>query len=223
MVHLSRGQLDPASDQLRSEPAIVAGIATALWADGGGIDWCGLVADYDRIRDAIADVIPGFADFNRRVRAAGGFQLPNPARERDFSGIGGKARFTTHELPDLSLPPGRFRLTTVRSHDQFNTTIYGLDDRYRGVYRERRVVFMNRADMEALGLSERQRVDLVSEHQGSERTARGFYVVVHDLPSRCLATYFPEGNVLVPLEQTARGSNTPAYKSVIVRIEPMRA
>jgi anaerobic selenocysteine-containing dehydrogenase len=154
------------------------------------------------------------------VRTPSGFRLPSAARERDFTAAGGKARFTVHEIPDLTLPPGRLRMMTIRSHDQYNTTVYGLDDRYRGVRGERRVVFVNPDDMAALGLVERQLVDLVSEHAGEERMASRFIVVPYDVPPGCAATYFPEANPLVPLDATADKSNTPVSKSVIIRIQP---
>lgn len=244
MVHRSQGNLSPASEELRSEPAIVAGMARATFGRGEGdvrdqsgvladamanaaagaaIDWEGLVADYDRVRDCIADVVPGFADYNQRVRTERGFLLPNGARERDFSAVGGKARFTVHAIPDLTLPPGRLRMMTMRSHDQYNTTIYGLDDRYRGVFRERRVVFLNHDDMAELGLRARQVVDLIGEHEGQERMARRFIVVPYDLPRGCAATYFPEANSLVPLHSTAEKSNTPTSKSVVIRVQPAAA
>jgi molybdopterin-dependent oxidoreductase alpha subunit len=212
IVHRSQGVLAPASDQLRSEPAIVARLGKALCGDA--VDWLGLAGDYDRIRDLIAEVVPGFADFNARVRAGAGFRLPNAARDGTFTGVGGRARFTAAPVPDLALPPGRLRMMTLRSHDQYNTTIYGLDDRYRGVRGERRVVYMNSADM-----VER---DLVGEWNGEERIAPRFICVPFDLPRGNCATYFPEANPLVPLDSTADKSNTPTSKSVIVRVEPTR-
>jgi molybdopterin-dependent oxidoreductase alpha subunit len=223
IVHRSQGALPPASEHLRSEPAIVAGMARATFAPGtagAAVDWEALVDDYDRIRARIETVLPAFADYNARVRTAHGFRLPSGARERDFSAAGGKARFTVHEIPDLTLPPGRLRMMTIRSHDQYNTTVYGLDDRYRGVRGERRVVFVTPDDMATLGLVERQIVDLVSEHAGQERVAPRFIVVPYDLPPGCAATYFPEANSLVPLDSTAERSNTPVSKSVVIRIEP---
>ena len=219
MVHRSQGVLPPASDELRSEPAIVAGLGRALLGDV--VAWDELVADYDRIRDHIARVVPGCDDYTARVRAPDGFQLPNVARDRTF-GAGGRARFTPSPLPDLTLPPGRLRMMTIRSHDQYNTTIYGLDDRYRGVRGERRVVFVNSADMVERDLVERQLVDLVSEWRGEERRCAGFIVVPYDIPRGCCATYFPEANPLVPLDSVADKSNTPTSKSVVIRIEHAR-
>jgi molybdopterin-dependent oxidoreductase alpha subunit len=221
-VHRSQGVLPPASPELRSEPAIVAGLAAALLGDR--LDWAGLAGDYARIRDLIGDVVPGFVGFDARVRDEAGFVLPSPARARDFAAIGGKARFTISDPPDLTLPPGRLRMMTIRSHDQYNTTVYGLDDRYRGVRGERRVVLMSTTDMVQLGLVERQVVDLIGEWPGStgveERVAPRFIVVPFDLPVGDCATYFPEANVLVPLDSTAEKSNTPTSKSVVIRVVP---
>ncbi|MGE0551375.1 MAG: FdhF/YdeP family oxidoreductase [Kofleriaceae bacterium] len=216
MVHASQGVLAPASRELLSEPAIVAALGQALVGDR--VPWYELAADYDQIRDLIALIIPGFADFNNRVRVPGGFQLPNVARDRSFSSIGGRARFSIASPPDLSLPPGRLRMMTIRSHDQYNTTIYGLDDRYRGIRSERRVVFLHPADMIELGLADRQVVDLISEWHDGERIAESFIVVPFEIPRRCVATYFPEANVLVPLDSVADRSNTPTSKSVVIRI-----
>jgi molybdopterin-dependent oxidoreductase alpha subunit len=221
IVHRSQGVLAPASAELRSEPAIVAGLGAALLGDVA--PWDQLAADYDRIRDRIEACVPGFADFNARVKTGPGFQLPNAARDRSFGALAGRARFTVSEIPDLSLPPGRLRMMTIRSHDQYNTTIYGLDDRYRGVRNERRVVFMNSADMVERHLIERQVVDLIGEWAGEERKAARFIVVPYEIPSGNCATYFPEANPLVPLDSTADKSNTPTSKSVIVRIEPTSA
>jgi len=222
-VHRSQGVLPPAGEELLSEPAIVARLGAALVGARPGLDWDALAGDYDRIRDLIAEVVPGFADFNARVRTGAGFQLPNGARDRSFAGVGGRARFTAPEVPDLGLPPGRLRMMTLRSHDQYNTTIYGLDDRYRGVKGERRVVYMHSADMVERGLVERQLVDLISEWNGEERVAPRFIAVPFDLPRGCAATYFPEANPLVPLDSTADKSNTPTSKSVVIRVEPARA
>src|SRR6185437_10590946 len=143
VVHASRGALTPASEALLSEPAIVARLAKAVFGTGSAVDWESLVADYDHIRDRIAEVIPGFEDFNRRVREPGGFVLPNAAAARRFETATGKARFTVQPIPRIVLAAGQMLMMTIRSHDQYNTTVYGLDDRYRGVYQERRVVFMN--------------------------------------------------------------------------------
>jgi molybdopterin-dependent oxidoreductase alpha subunit len=221
IVHSSRGTLPPASEHLRSEPAIVAALGEALL--GNRVAWRELAADYDKIREKIAQVVLGFTSFNERVREPNGFQLPNTARDGSFANVGGRARFTVSPLPDLALLPGRLRMMTMRSHDQYNTTIYGLDDRYRGIRGERRVIFMNAADMVELGLVERQVVDLISEWHDGERLAEAFIVVPYDLPRRNCATYFPEANVLVPLDSYADRSNTPTSKSVVIRIRPRAA
>ena len=218
MVHRSRGVLPPASPDLRSEPAIVAQLGKALL--GPRVPWDELAADYDRIRDLIAQVVPGFQDFNARVRTPDGFQLPNGGRDRTFAAIGGRAKFSIATPPDLSLPPGRLRMMTIRSHDQYNTTIYGLDDRYRGIHAERRVVFLHPDDLAERGLAPRQLVDLVSEWDDGERVAEAFIVVPYDLPRGNAATYFPEANALVPLDSVADRSNTPTSKSVVIRIRP---
>jgi molybdopterin-dependent oxidoreductase alpha subunit len=214
MVHSSNGVLAPASPELRSETAIVCGIGKSLFPDGAR--WDELAADYDRIRDHIERVVPGFHDFNARVRKPDGFQLPNAAQNRTF--LEGRAKFSIATPPDLSLPPGRLRMMTIRSHDQYNTTIYGLDDRYRGVRGGRRVVFVSPTDMAALGVIEREVVDLVSEWDDGERVVEAFTVVPYDLPPRCAATYFPEANALVPLDSVADRSRTPTSKSVVIRL-----
>ncbi|HEU0034232.1 MAG TPA: FdhF/YdeP family oxidoreductase [Kofleriaceae bacterium] len=218
MVHRSQGVLPPASAALKSEVDIVCMLGEAL--HGSRVPWRELCGDYDQIRDLIAMVVPGFTDFNVRVRTPDGFQLPNVGRDRTFATIGGRAKFTIATPPDLTLPPGRLRMMTIRSHDQYNTTIYGMDDRYRGIRNERRVVLLAPSDIAELGLVERQVVDLVSEWDDGERVAEQFIVVPYDLPSRCAATYFPEANPLVPLGSVADRSNTPTSKSVVIRIRP---
>ncbi len=216
MVHTSRGVLAPASDQLRSEVSIVSSLGAALV--GGAVPWHELAGDYDRIRDLISLVVPGFLDFNTRVREPDGFQLPNVARERIF--LAGRANFTISTPPDLTLPPGRLRLMTLRSHDQYNTTIYGLDDRYRGIRGARRIVFVSPADLEERGLVDRQLVDLISEWTDGERIAEQFTTIAFDLPRGNAAAYFPEANALVPLDSVADRSNTPTSKSVVIRLRP---
>jgi len=223
VVHSSRGSLRPASPELLSEPAVVARLARATLGGRGGVDWEWLVEDYDRVRELIARTIPGFDDYNRRVREPGGFYLPNAAREGVFLTSTGRANFTVHELPRHRLAPGQFLMMTMRSHDQFNTTIYGLDDRYRGVYNERRVVFLNPEDVAEAGLSAGQVVDLVSHFEGETRTARRFLVVPYRIPRHCAATYFPEANPLVPVGSVADKSNTPASKSVVISVHPSDA
>ena len=223
VVHSSRGSLEPASPHLLSEPAIVARLARAALGKRSNVDWGRLVEDYDRVRDLIERVIPGFESYNKRVREPGGFYLPNLAREGAFKTSTNRANFTVHELPRRELGPGQLLLMTVRSHDQFNTTIYGLDDRYRGVRNERRVVFLNPEDVEELGLSAGQVVDLFSHFEGETRRARRFLVVPYNVPRRCAAAYFPEANALVPVRSVADKSNTPASKSVVITVRPSDA
>jgi molybdopterin-dependent oxidoreductase alpha subunit len=219
VVQASRGSLEPASAQLRSEPAIVAGLAKATLGARTSLDWSGLIGNYDRIRDLIEKIVPGFENYNERVRRAGGFHLPNAARDRNFKTSTGKAMFTIHALPAHQLQPGQLLMMTIRSHDQFNTSIYGLNDRYRGIRNGRRVVLLNREDLDDLGLDEGEHVDLVSHFEGEQRRAKKFLVVPYDIPRRCAATYFPEANVLVPIGSVAEKSNTPASKSVVISIE----
>lgn len=221
-VHMSRGKLPPASAHLRSEVAIVCGLAERVLGDRVSVPWRDFARDYDLIRDRIERVIPGFTDFNRRVREPGGFVLPHgPRDERRFPTTTGKANFSRNDLAVLRVPAGRLILQTVRSHDQYNTTIYGLDDRYRGIKQGRRVVFVNPADLAELGVADGSLVDLVSEWQdGTERRAPSFKVVSYDTAKGCCAAYFPETNVLVPLDSTADESNTPTSKSIVVRLEP---
>jgi molybdopterin-dependent oxidoreductase alpha subunit len=220
-VSPSQGNLAPGSSALRSEVAIVAGLARAVLQgkDLPAVDWEGWTADYGRIRDQVEKVVPGFADYNQRLRA-GGFYLPHGVRDhRRFDTPSGKAEFTVHPIPACSLPEGCLLLMTLRSHDQFNTTIYGQDDRYRGVAKGRRVVFVNEADLDARGLLPGQRVDLTSHFQGETRRAEGFLTVPYDIPRGCAAAYFPEANVLVPIGSVAGKSNTPAYKSIVITME----
>jgi molybdopterin-dependent oxidoreductase alpha subunit len=220
-VHASRGTLAPASPDLRSEVAIVCGLAAAT-LPGSTVPWATYAADYRAIREEIAAVVPGFADYETRVARGAGFTLPHPPRDRrHFPTPDGRARLVVNELRVTEVPPGRLLLQTVRSHDQYNTTIYGLDDRYRGVHNGRRVVFVNPADLAELGIPEGSTVDLVSEWtDGSTRRAAAFRAVGYPTPKGCAAAYFPEANVLVPLDATAEGSNTPTSKSIIVRLEP---
>jgi molybdopterin-dependent oxidoreductase alpha subunit len=221
-VHASRGRLAPASAELLSEVAIVCRLGQALGITQ--VPWQRYAGDYRAIREQIAAVVPGFDDFETRLAEPGGFVLPHPPRDsRTFPTPSGRAVFTAHELFSVAVPPGRLLLQTVRSHDQYNTTIYGLDDRYRGVRGGRRVVFVHPDDLVALGIGDGAMVDLVSEWtDGSERRAPGFRVVSYPTTAGCVAAYFPEANVLVPLDSTAAGSNTPTSKSVIVRLEPPR-
>ncbi|WP_106538378.1 FdhF/YdeP family oxidoreductase [Haloactinopolyspora alba] len=220
-VHASRGTLPPASDELRSEMAIICGLARRVLGPGDPTPWEEFGADYARVRERISRVVPGFDDFERRVAEPGGFVLPHPPRDsRTFPTADGAARFTTNELEVLRLPPGRLILQTIRSHDQFNTTIYGLDDRYRGIRNGRHVVFVNPDDLRELGIADGTTVDLVGEWSDQERRAPGYRVVAYPTARGCAAAYYPETNVLVPLDHTAEVSNTPASKSVIIRLEP---
>ncbi|MEU9748613.1 FdhF/YdeP family oxidoreductase [Streptomyces niveus] len=221
MVHTSRGNLAPASPHLLSEPAIVTRMARAVLGPASLTPWEEFEKDYASIRDRISRVVPGFEDFNERVAAPGGFQLPHaPRDERRFPTATGKANFTAAPVECPELPAGRLLLQTLRSHDQYNTTIYGLDDRYRGIRNGRRVVLVNPEDARQLGLADGSYTDLVSEwRDGVERRARGFRVVHYPTARGCAAAYYPETNVLVPLDSTADTSNTPASKSVVVRFE----
>lgn len=221
MVHLSRGNLHPVSDELRSEVAIVCQLARAVLGPDHPVEWEAFNADYDLIRDAIADVVPGCADYNARVRQPDGFQLPHPPRDsREFHTTTGKANFSVNPLEWVPVPEGRLVLQTMRSHDQYNTTIYGLDDRYRGVKGGRRVVFVNPADIAALGFADGDRVDLVSEFNGQERRAGDFRIVGYATPAGNAAAYYPETNPLVPLDHVAARSNTPVSKAIVIRLEP---
>lgn len=221
MVHSSRGNLAPASPHLLSEPAIVARMARAVLGEASRTPWEEFERDYAAIRDRISRVVPGFEDFNARVARPGGFQLPHgPRDERRFPTKTGKANFTAAPVEYPRVPAGRLLLQTLRSHDQYNTTIYGLDDRYRGITGGRRVVMVNPDDAAELGLADGSYTDLVSEwRDGVERRAPGFRVVHYPTARGCAAAYYPETNVLVPLDSTADTSNTPASKSVVVRFE----
>jgi len=227
MVHLSRGSLTPPSEHLRSEVAIVCELARTLLGPEHPVPWESLRADYDLIRDGIAAVVPGCSDYNAKVRQPDGFQLPHPPRDaREFPTTTGKANFTVEPLQWVPVPDGRLVLQTLRSHDQYNTTIYGLDDRYRGVKGGRRVVFVNPADIESLGLVDGARVDLISEYTDAsghveERRAKDFLVVPYSTPVGNAASYYPETNPLVPLDHTALKSNTPVSKAIVVRLEPI--
>ncbi|MCW2587622.1 MAG: oxidoreductase alpha (molybdopterin) subunit [Mycobacterium sp.] len=225
MVHLSRGSLHPPSEHLRSEVAIVCELARTLLGQAHPVPWERFAGNYDQIRDAIADVVPGCTDYNTRVREPDGFQLPHPPRDtREFPTATGKANFAVNPLEWLPVPEGRLILQTLRSHDQYNTTIYGLDDRYRGVKGGRRVIFVNPADIASLGLTESARVDLISEFTDAaghveERRAKDFLIVPYSTPVGNAASYYPETNPLVPLDHTAARSNTPVSKAIVIRLE----
>jgi formate dehydrogenase major subunit len=226
MVHGSGGINLPAAKLLRSEVGIVAGIAAAT-VGSDKVDWLRLADDYDLIRNHIAAVIPGFEDYNERLRKPRGFYLRNTAREREWSTPSGKAEFFTGDLPEQTEfqrardGRGLFVLQTFRSHDQYNTTVYGMDDRYRGVYGERRVVFINPKDLADLGCEAGDTVDIVGEHgDGMRRVAEAFRFVPYDIPCGCIAGYYPELNVLVPLTSAGDMSDTPTSKSVVVSLLP---
>ena len=220
IINPSRGHAEPASQHLLSEPAIVAGLAKATLGSRSTVGWDGLVANYDRIRDRIERVVPGFENFNARIRKDV-FYLPNDARDRrKFNNPEGKAKFCISQLTPPNLAPDQYLMTTVRSHDQFNTTIYGLNDRYRGVYNGRRVIFMNGDDIKAAGLRQGQLVDLTSYYRDETRTACHFMVAPMEIARRCTATYFPEANVLVSINNSADRSNTPVSKSLVISIAP---
>ena len=217
MVHVSTGMNAPASEQLLSEPAIVARLAHATLPQSR-VPWLHLIGHYDRIRERISAVVDGFEDFNARVRVPGGFHLRNPAREREWCTGSGRAQLFAHPLHNEAASEGLLRLMTVRSHDQYNTTIYGLDDRYRGVNGERRPLFISAVDLKRLALRAGERVDIVSVWHDGEREALDFLLVEYAIPSGCLASYFPETNALVPLDHHAERARTPASKSIPVRI-----
>ncbi|MQY26489.1 FdhF/YdeP family oxidoreductase [Nocardia aurantia] len=221
MVHLSTGRLTPVSEHLRSEVAIVCELALALFGPDHPVPWARFRSDYDRIRDAIARVVPGCADYNAKVRQRNGFQLPHPPRDaREFRTATGKANFAVNDLHWLPVPAGRLILQTLRSHDQYNTTIYGLDDRYRGIHNGRKVILVNPEDITALGLADGDLVDVISEWADGERRVTGFRVVGYSTPRGNAAAYYPETNPLVPLDHVAERSNTPVSKAVPVRLEP---
>ncbi|WP_435278710.1 FdhF/YdeP family oxidoreductase [Rhodococcus yananensis] len=225
MVHLSRGRLRPVSEHLRSEVDIVCSLARTLLGPDHPVPWERFRENYDRIRDAISRVVPGFDDYNTRVRQPDGFPLPHPPRDsREFRTDTGRANFTVSELEWVRTPPGRLILQTMRSHDQYNTTIYGLDDRYRGVKGGRRVVLANAEDIVELGFRAGDLVDVVSEWPRAdgtveERRVEAFRLLAYSTPKGNAAAYYPETNPLVPLDHVAKKSNTPASKAITVRLE----
>ncbi|GAB3653050.1 FdhF/YdeP family oxidoreductase [Glycomyces tarimensis] len=221
VVHASSGQVPPLSERMRSEVAIVAGLARRVFGADDDVPWKDFTADYDLVRDRIERVVPGFEDYRLRAREPGGFALPHAPRDRRaFPTATGKANFTVNEVTSPEAGPGRLLLQTLRSHDQFNTTIYGLDDRYRGIHHGRRVVLVNPEDAAELGLVDGAYCDLVSEWEGTDRRAPHFKVVHYPTARGSAAAYYPETNVLVPLDSVAETSNTPTSKSVVVRFEP---
>lgn len=222
IVHRSTGSLPPASSHLRSEPWIVAQLSQHLFTNSP-IDWSGMVEDYDMIRNLMEKSLSGFEDYNKRVRLENGFLLPNPPRDsRTFDTPSGRAHFTTHDLPDVRIDDEQFIMMTIRSHDQYNTTIYDVHDRYRGVSGNRRIVLMNALDMAERGWKNRQMVSITSHFEGETRTADGWQLVAYEIPRKNIATYFPEANILVPLRSTAKDSNTPTSKWIKVTLADFR-
>ncbi len=217
-VHQSNGSLPPASEQIMSEPDIIAHIAAATLKTKTKIDWLALGQDYDAIRNKISEVISGFEDYNSRIRGDG-FYMPNNARVGDFSKLPNqRAQFSVCGLPNHELKGDEFLLMTIRSHDQFNTTIYGMNDRYRGIYNERRVLFINAFDMQKHGFKKLDLVDLTSHYDGIERVASKFLVIPYAIPKQNLACYFPEANALIPVNHYAKESQTPISKSIKVNV-----
>ncbi|HRH49965.1 MAG TPA: FdhF/YdeP family oxidoreductase [Panacibacter sp.] len=217
VVQMSKGVLQPPSNNLLSEVAIVCQLAKATFVDRYKIEWQALQNNYDLIRDLIEKVIPGFENYNERVRKPSGFYLPNAAKERSFKTKTGKANFSVLQLPMHQLNADEFMMMTIRSHDQFNTTIYGMNDRYRGIHNERRVVMMNEQDMQQAGFKKHEVVDITSICNGEQRFVKKFIIVPMPIARNCVATYFPEANALVHIDSVAHTSNTPASKSVIVK------
>jgi molybdopterin-dependent oxidoreductase alpha subunit len=218
IIQSSKGMLDPISEHLLSEPAIVCKLAKATLGKKSKIDWDRYMVSYDVIRADIERTIPGFDNYNERVRMPGGFYLPNCNRDGNFDTASKKAHFNVADVPETKLDKDELIMMTIRSHDQFNTTIYGLNDRYRGIHNERRVILMNAGDIQHRGLKEGDLVDLTNEFGNRKRLASKFIVVTYPVPQGCCATYFPETNVLVPLESVAEKSNTPTSKYVIIKV-----
>ena len=216
-VHTTRGFVKSHTNRLLSEPHIIAQIASRTIGNDI-VDWHALIDDYDRIRILISKAVVGFESFNEKLKKDGIFDLPNGPRNQQFTNDIGKARFTVNELPNYQIDPDELLMMTIRSHDQFNTTIYGLDDRYRGIYGTRKIVLMNKKDVEKHDLDIDLPVTLYNSYGGRKREVSGLKIVAYEIPKGCIATYFPECNVLIPLELKARKSNTPASKSVKVRL-----
>ncbi|HTK18726.1 MAG TPA: FdhF/YdeP family oxidoreductase [Mucilaginibacter sp.] len=220
VIQSSKGVLKPISDQFLSETQIVCRLAKETIGNKSKVDWAKYETNYDHVRDLIAKVIPGCEDYNQKIRKPGGFYLPNGPREGKFKTekYGDKAAFSVVEVPEEKLEPDDYIMMSIRSHDQFNTTIYGLEDRYRGIHNERRVIFMNPKDIALGGFQSGEKVDLFNYGGGVARVARLFVIVPYNIPERNTATYYPETNVLVPIDSVATGSNTPVSKRVIIKI-----
>ena len=221
VVQMSKGKLNPVSDQMLSEPAIISRMAQEVFKNNSTISWEKYSEDYDTIRDDIARVIPGFENYNKKIQMRGGFYLPNSLREKTFNTLSGKAVFNVSNCIIQKLSDDEYMMMTIRSHDQFNTTIYGLNDRYRGIFNGRRIIFMNENDMIKAGLKQKDLVNLYNFHDGVERVANKFIVVKYNIPEKCTATYFPETNILVPINSTADKSNTPTSKLIIIKIKKL--
>jgi len=221
VVQSSKGILEPISNDLLNETQIVCRLAKATLGDKSVVDWDKYANSYDEVRNVIAKVIPGCEDYNKKVRQPGGFYLPNAPREGKFKTKkhGDKAAFSITALPVHKLADDEYIMMTIRSHDQFNTTIYGLEDRYRGIHNERRVIFMNEKDIAKCGFKTGEKVDLVNHHGGVTRVARLFVIVAYNIPEGNTATYYPETNVLVPIDSVAEGSNTPTSKLIVIKIK----
>lgn len=219
-VQMSKGILEPASEHLRSETWIVGKLAQAVLKSKITVDWEKMINDYDRIRDAIARVVPGCENYPENVKRDGGFYMPNPPRDCVFPTDSGKAKFISSKLEKIELNAGELLMTTIRAHDQFNTTVYELHDRYRGIHGSRRVILMNEKDIAERNLKQGEVVDITSHFEGETRRAESFIIVPYKIPKDCCATYFPETNVLVPLESVAEKSNCPTSKLTIVTIAP---
>jgi molybdopterin-dependent oxidoreductase alpha subunit len=219
MVQTTEGKLSPPSKDLMSEPAIIANLGHKMFGSTTKVNWLGMVQDYDIIRDFIAKTVKGCEEMNARVREDNGFELPNKPRYGTFPTDTGKAKFTVNKWNPIQVKDDELLMMTLRSHDQFNTTIYGFDDRYRGVFNERRVVFMNEKDIEKFNLSNYEVVDISSYYDEKKRSIQNFKVVPYSIPVGCIATYYPESNPLIPIQCVAEESNTPTSKSVIVKVE----
>ena len=218
-VRQSKGLLKPASEHIKSEPEIIGMMANTYFNGNHSLPWAELAHDYEAIRELIDKTVKGFQDTSKRSKGHG-YYLPNNARERDFSKLpNGKAQLTLNQLSGVELKDGELLLMTIRSHDQFNTTIYGLHDRYRGIHNERRVIFLNRNDMENRGIKEREVLNLISAYDGVQRKAEQFIAIPYHIPEGNCGAYFPETNLLVPIDEFADGSRTPISKSIKIRIE----
>jgi anaerobic selenocysteine-containing dehydrogenase len=220
IINPSQGFFPPASPHLMSDVAIIANLAHATLGSRTNTDWLGFAGDYNRVRDAISKVIPGFANFNARLASEKFFYLPNGARHRIFKTSSGKAKLTVCPIPKHDLKPEELLLTTIRSHDQFNSTIYGLNDRYRGVFDGRRVIFLNPVDMKERSLKAGQIVDIYGHFEGEVRKAPNFAVVPYAIARRSAAAYYPETNVLIPIRSVAAKSNQPAAKCIRITLAP---